>query len=59
MVGLEYLSLFSFPLHSVVKCHNVKNKTEQKSEYKNGMYFIDSKNNEFSRQNGTFTGSKN
>lgn len=34
MVGLEYLSLFSSPLHSVVNCHKVKNKTEQKSEYK-------------------------
>lgn len=55
------MSIFHYlALHSVVNCHKVKNKTEQKSEYKkNGMYFIASKSKELSRQIGTFTRSEN
>lgn len=37
----------------------MQTKTEQKSEYKDGMYFITSKNNELSKQNGTIPGSEN
>lgn len=56
MAGLEYLSLFSSPLHSVVNCHKVKNKNPST---KNGMHFTASKNNQLPRQIGTFTGSEN